>query len=112
MAGFIKQLVSKVAIMTAAGAAEQTAKHAASEWWQKRKQKKADQEEGFGEVEVAPASLLPVAEGKHFPNLKELVMSKVNKFKQDRAGREWLKRQTAEQQAPSPEKGSDETETE
>lgn len=58
---FIKDIVSKVTIAIAAGAAQQTAVHHTTEWWNKRKQNKDDDTiENIGEPKTA-SSLLETA---------------------------------------------------
>ena len=55
---FVKNLVSKVTIAIAAGAAQQTAIHHTTEWWNKRKQNKDDDTiENIGEPKPASSLL-------------------------------------------------------
>lgn len=80
---FLKQLASKVAIAVAAGAAEQSVRHAVSDAWKKRKEAKGEaQDNATTEEGTTPTN--PI--GKFFSD-------KWAKFKADREAREYLAKQ-------------------
>jgi hypothetical protein len=80
---FIKSLLSKVTIAVAAGAAEQSVRHAVSDAWNKRKQNKnGEQDAALGDVDTKPVH--PV---------KRFFSDKMDEFRKRRAATEYVKQQ-------------------
>jgi hypothetical protein len=96
---FIKNLISKVTIAVAAGAAQQTAVHHTTEWWNKRKQNKDDETvENIGE---------PKSDGSLLETATRPFSDFIARFKANRDARKYVGEQT--QAKPSEESDTEES---
>jgi hypothetical protein len=95
MAGYIRQLISKVSIGLAAGAAQQVGQRAASDWWQERKRRQANGEDD----ETLNQETMSVEDGKNFPPLKEVASKYWRRFQAKRESAAWLKKNEQERLA-------------
>lgn len=94
--GFIKSLVSKVAVAVAVGAAEQSARHATNDWWKGRKQTQGEKQD---DQEV------PVVDPPRPFNMFRSMADRVQAYREKREAKAWLAKQTK----PEPETVVEET---